>query len=559
MGSIQIDDLDTFPQYTFKHSLLGEIVGLAREDDCVQFRGIPFASIAARFRQSHLLRSLPQQPFDARKPGPYCPQPLLPFPPYWKGPLPSSFPSLPESTQDELNCLNLSITVPRIVLERSSLEKLPVLFFIHGGAFVGGSQSIQLAGREIYDGTNLVRESISRAQPVILVTCNYRVGPLGFLASQQLAVFNKAHGEAVGNYGLHDQRQALEWCAKFIAGFGGDQDNITVQGTSAGGSSAHYLSIFPNRKFKRAILASGTLTGIGPMSMEYQQKHFDAYVSRHVGTINESGGNSVALLQSVPVHELVKPVSDQISHPLIDGDWIAGSTLEATNKIYANRTAPDLMIGACDFEADLTQLLLMDDFTSQTPSSDSKMRAKIYDLASSNGMIRSPDTFPDAHPSVTDAYNLTSASLCHPSSTMHAWADLLADVAFRIPPLHIASHHPAKVLLYEIRCKNPYRAWTWAFGRANHAVNDVFLFDVAPDLVEPELRQEHDGNVRQIREAWLGFCYGELPWKPFRAGEEGFGPMHVFEHGGLGRDGETLEEAMGESVANRWRAVLKAN
>lgn len=549
---------DSFPQYLFKHARLGDILGLARGSDIVQFRGIPFASIAARFRQAHLLESLPQNPFDARKPGPYCPQPVLPFPPYWEGDITADCPELPAPCQDELNCLNLSITVPRHVLDNSSTERLPVLFFIHGGAFVGGSQSIQVTGREIYDGTNLVRAAMARNQPVVVVTCNYRVGPLGFLASKELMAFNKSNSEPIGNYGLHDQRKALEWCHKFIAEFGGDAENITIQGTSAGGSSAHYLSIFPERKFKRAILASGTLIGIGPMPLDYQQKNFDAYVSRHSCESGVSDGNVVALLQSISVQDLVIPVSDGISHPLIDGDWIPGATMESTRAVYNDSTAPDLMIGACDFEADLTQLLLMEDMVSKKPVSDTRMRNRVFDLASSNGMIVSPGSFPDAHPAVTDLYKLTS-SLENPSSAMLAWADLLADIAFRIPGLHIAGHHPADVLLYEIRCKNPYPSWTWSFGRANHAVNDLFLFDVAPDLVPQELQKEHAGNVAQIRAAWLDFCHGKLPWTPCKADGDALGPIHVFEHGEKGRDGQTLEDAMGEMTAQQWREILKAN
>jgi hypothetical protein len=69
MGSIQIEQLGSLPSYLFKHTSLGEIIGLARGDDIVQFRGVPFASIPARFRQACLLESLPQQPFDARVSG----------------------------------------------------------------------------------------------------------------------------------------------------------------------------------------------------------------------------------------------------------------------------------------------------------------------------------------------------------------------------------------------------------------------------------------------------------------------------------------------------------
>lgn len=552
------DALDSFPGYKLEHKDLGQLIGLARGDDVVQFRGVPFATIPARFRQAHLLESLPQQPFDARKSGPHCPQPLLPFPTYWEGPLPEDFPPLPDPPQDEFGCLNLSITVPRSCLEDESARKLPVFFFIHGGAFVGGKQSTQLAGREIYDGTNFVRAGVARNQPVVVVTCNYRLGPLGFLASEELAAFNKEYGEAVGNYGLHDQRQALEWCNKFISGFGGNAENVTIQGTSAGGSSAHYLSIFPARKFKRAILASGTLTGIGPMPMPYQQEKFAAYVSRHSRENNKPEGNPVRLLQSILVEELVNPISAGIYHPYIDGDWIPGATMQSITNLYKDEAAPDLMIGACDFEADLTQLLLLDDILSMKPASDNRMRATIYDLTSSNGMIISPEKFPDAHSSVTGAYDLTSA-LEHPSFAMYKWAELLADVAFRVPPLHIAAHHPANVLLYEIRCKNPYEKWAWSFGRANHAVNDVFLFDVASDLVPEELQGPHAGNVAQIRAAWLDFCYGKLPWSPYRKQDHRIGPVHVFEHGENGRDAESLEEAVGETMAAQWRAVLKAN
>lgn len=65
----EMTTFDSFPQYKFQHDQLGEIIGLARGSDVVQFRGIPFAEISARFRQSRMLGSLPRQPFDARKSG----------------------------------------------------------------------------------------------------------------------------------------------------------------------------------------------------------------------------------------------------------------------------------------------------------------------------------------------------------------------------------------------------------------------------------------------------------------------------------------------------------
>ncbi|EMC92491.1 hypothetical protein BAUCODRAFT_56972, partial [Baudoinia panamericana UAMH 10762] len=131
---------------------------------------------------------------------------------------------------DELRCLNLNVTT--LTTSVKNQTPLPVLFFIHGGGFAGGSSSIQIADREIYDPRNVVRVGAATGKPVVVVTINYRVGPLGFLASRELAAFNRSNGEIVGNYGLHDQRQALLWVAQFISGFGGDPNNITIMGGS---------------------------------------------------------------------------------------------------------------------------------------------------------------------------------------------------------------------------------------------------------------------------------------------------------------------------------------
>jgi carboxylesterase type B len=132
---------------------------------------------------------------------------------------------------------------PRGLLAGSS-SLLPVFVFFHGRALVGDSQSIQIAGREIYDGASLVRTSIAEQQPLIVVTANYRLGPLGFLASEELVADNNNEQQAgqptaaaaAGNYGLHDQRRVLEWCSRYVAGFGGDPRNVTIQGSSAGGT-----------------------------------------------------------------------------------------------------------------------------------------------------------------------------------------------------------------------------------------------------------------------------------------------------------------------------------
>jgi carboxylesterase type B len=115
------------------------------------------------------------------------------------------------------------------------------------------------------------------------------------LASKQLAEYNKKHGEDIGNYGLHDQRRALEWLSDFVGGFGGDPNNVTIHGTSAGGASCHYLSPFPDRRYKRAILASGTFFGIGAVPMEHQQKRFDLLATTVAPGVSEDHALSALL------------------------------------------------------------------------------------------------------------------------------------------------------------------------------------------------------------------------------------------------------------------------
>jgi para-nitrobenzyl esterase len=141
------------------------------------------------------------------------------------------------------DCLFLNIWTPA----NSRAEKLPILFWIHGGAFVQGSADVP-----VYDGAQLA------AQGMVVVSINYRLGLYGFLAHPQLTT------EGSGNYGLRDQIAALNWVHKNIAVFGGDPDQITIAGQSAGASSVHYLITSGPAKglFHQAIAQSGTGMGL---------------------------------------------------------------------------------------------------------------------------------------------------------------------------------------------------------------------------------------------------------------------------------------------------------
>ncbi|KJX96662.1 hypothetical protein TI39_contig607g00018 [Zymoseptoria brevis] len=525
--------------YTHQHPRLGQIEGIVRGSDVVQFRGIPFADIPARFRQSVLRTELPKQPLDATQPGPFCPQPTsLPFPPFWTGPIPADHPTLPSTTYDEWKCLNLNVSAPASIL--ASTKPVPVLVYIHGGAFISGGNGIQVTGREISDPTNLIRRMVARGKPLVVVNINYRLGPFGFLASKELTSFNKSHGEAEGNYGLHDQRTALKWVSKFIAGFGGDPENVTIAGGSAGGASCHWQAIFAERKFKRAILSSGTALALGALPLDRHQKIFD--------TIAEKVGHNVEGVQSLPPDDLVA-MSSGAHHPYIDGEWIQSGGFQTHQNVH---DMPDLMIGWTTFEEDLTYAVL----GSRQPYTDSGMRGVLEDFFSTSGIISGSDAL--FQPGVLKAYNLENARIELRSEDLQSCAELAADVIFKIPPILIATRHEhGKIFVWNLQATNPHSGWPLGYRKAHHALADLLVFNVAGDLVPPEHREEYDPPVEQLQEDWTDFCYGELKWDEFVAGSEQLGPVYTYENFGRGGRRATLGEAIGENTLARWREVLE--
>lgn len=151
------------------------------------------------------------------------------------------------------NCLYLNVWAP-VTAHRGA--KLPVVVWIFGGAYQIGSGNL-----DIYSGRHLAR------QGVIYVAANYRVGVLGFFALPQLTAQSRHH--ASGDYGLLDQLAALRWVQRNIRAFGGDPENVTVVGQSAGSMSINALQSSPLARglFERAIGISGSSVQRGPLSV----------------------------------------------------------------------------------------------------------------------------------------------------------------------------------------------------------------------------------------------------------------------------------------------------
>jgi len=146
------------------------------------------------------------------------------------------------------DCLYLNVWTN----SRGAASRHAVLVWIHGGGFWAG-----FGGEERHNGARLARKG------AVVVTLNYRLGPLGFLAHPAFAAESPHH--AAGNYGLLDQIAALQWVKRNIAHFGGDPSRVTIFGESAGGMSVGSLIASPLAKglFQRAILESGTGVSVG--------------------------------------------------------------------------------------------------------------------------------------------------------------------------------------------------------------------------------------------------------------------------------------------------------
>jgi len=159
-------------------------------------------------------------------------------------------------TYDE-DCLFLNIRTPEYATPES---KLPVLVYIHGGGFTGG------CGHEKhFDGP------VWAEKGVISVTVNYRLGPMGFLCLPE----RKQESGHTGNYGLYDQIAAIEWVRANISAFGGDADQITIMGQSAGAMSVQHLcqSDYTDGLFRAAVMSSGV--GMGSFMTGTPEKKYD--------------------------------------------------------------------------------------------------------------------------------------------------------------------------------------------------------------------------------------------------------------------------------------------
>jgi para-nitrobenzyl esterase len=186
----------------------------------------------------------------------------------------------------------------------SEKEKLPVLVYIYGGGFRSGGSACQ-----IYDGEAMAKKG------VVFISINYRVGVFGFLAHPELS--RECEYGTSGNYALLDMIEALRWVQKNVASFGGDPQNVTIAGQSAGAFGVNFLTASPLAKglFHRAIAESGGSFYAGPLRSQMTLDNAEKQGEEFAKTLD---CNSIAELRSKTAAE-IQQAQGGLSSPIIDG------------------------------------------------------------------------------------------------------------------------------------------------------------------------------------------------------------------------------------------------
>nr|XP_020026272.1 bile salt-activated lipase [Castor canadensis] len=251
------------------------------------------------------------------------------------------------STYGDEDCLYLNIWVPQGRKQVS--QDLPVMIWIYGGAFLmGAGHGANFLDIYLYDG-----EEIATRGNVIVVTFNYRVGPLGFLST--------GDANLPGNYGLRDQHMAIAWVKRNIAAFGGDPDNITIFGESAGGASVSLQTLSPYNKglIRRAISQSGV--ALSPWVIQKNPLSWAEEIAQKVGCPTDDTSRlasclkitdprAVTLAYKMPLSGLEYPAIHYLGFiPVVDGDFIPEDPIN----LYANAADIDYIAGTNDMDGHL--------------------------------------------------------------------------------------------------------------------------------------------------------------------------------------------------------------
>ena len=447
----------------------GELRG-TYENGIAVFRGVPYA--AAPIGELRFSPPQPTPPWqgvrDATQDGPVAPQ--------GRSRLAHVMGDF-ERPQSE-DCLTLNIWTPA-----ADSAKRPVLVWIHGGAFASGSGSLSW-----YSG-----ERFAANGDVVVVSINYRLGALGFLCLP---------GVSEGNLGLLDQIAALRFVRDNIAAFGGDPDNVTVVGQSAGAASIVILMTMPPARglFRRAILQS---TPFGRMSRTLEDAH---RIGRRLLEVLGLKPDEAAKLKSLPFAQFVTAQSEVARLEKKFADALAPFWPVIDDKVYPGEAASALKSGA-GAEIDVMIGTTREEMAAFYCIDDEIEKA---DQAAIEGVFAS--VFPTGHRRYYDEIRRMRASRTNAALL----GDLMTDAMFRMGGLRLAEWRADQgrpVYLYQFDWQSP------AGFQACHCLEIPFVFNNLTNWTDSPMlkgakQPEAEGIADAMHGAWIAFARNGRPHHP---------------------------------------------
>ncbi|PSN63436.1 alpha/beta-hydrolase [Corynespora cassiicola Philippines] len=391
----------------------------AESPSTTQYRNLKYAIIPSRWKpslaNSFLTPSGRPNTFDAIPFGPSCPH--KPTAQAWDLTLVGNI-SLPTSPgqgltekMHELDCLHLTVTVPKPSHGSPAYTNLPVFVWVHGGGLSMGSTSWPQ-----YDLRAFVARSAELGKPVVGVAVNYRLGPFGFLASEELGV--------PGNLGFKDQVLGFRWVREHIGGFGGDAGNVTAVGESAGGISLSALlcAEVGGRLFDRVVVMSGEVTLRKPRGARWHEEMVKEQV-RYLGLEGLSLRERRRALWEMDAEEMVRklPLAQHFCG-LVDGEWLRedvtlGVLADGRRREHRPGWCKEFVIGDTAHDGTVLKARILDD-----PRALERLKAACAKHLT---------------PSETDTL-LSAYGLVSPSSPEHQYQSILAltsEMRFYLPAL----------------------------------------------------------------------------------------------------------------------------
>ncbi|KAL3426644.1 carboxylesterase [Phlyctema vagabunda] len=444
---------------TIRHSSLhASLTGTETSCDGTKvshFRGIPYGQIPGRFERATLFDDwMGDDGLDCTRFGPQCPQNKVDVTHLLRIPKDLTEGEAPAQEEDEFRCLNLNVSIPSERQDSKSL--LPVLLWIHGGSQV---VSYPPPSHRCVDTTPLIAQSISLGKPIIIVTFNYR-----------LNVFSFGDGKEK-NLAIKDQKLAIEWVVKHIEGFGGDKNNITLAGESAGSIYVH-AHIVTGAPVQRAILQSGTLH----LSPPLPEEKGNTLISNL--SLEASGKSIISLRDASP-----EKILSQLSQNNINTMWIQEEP-ELTGWEDCDTQIEELLIGDVEYESVIWHNGIDASGAAEIAAafdSDIEYGARLRDLYG---------IYVDRH-----------------RASVNGALDFITDVRFALPVEEISKRRRAQgrtTYQYVMDEPNPWQA----SSRAHHALDLVFLFGAYDLAFKPAAARV----ALAIQTKWIDFVNGTPPW-----------------------------------------------